>query len=165
MLKSARFAADTHSHLIGAFVVQVAAQECDCPRRAPICQALHELYEKIHATEDRAERQKLKEHYKLHTQHLHDNQRHHGTMSDEEIARVEVQLSARLAFVHPSVFSTHKCQFFVKILRTIRSFARSSLPKRTFVNARYALLVSLRLDRDHPDVKQTFRIGMFKRCY
>eukprot|EP00750_Incisomonas_marina_P016698 INCI19290.1.p2 GENE.INCI19290.1~~INCI19290.1.p2 ORF type:complete len:403 (+),score=82.76 INCI19290.1:179-1387(+) len=51
--------------------------------------ALHELYEKIHATEDRAERQKLKEHYKLHTQHLHDNQRHHGTMSDEEIARVE----------------------------------------------------------------------------
>ena len=52
---------------------------------------MSELYEKVHATEDRAERRRLKEEYRIKLQHLHEDQLHHPHMPDDDVAQVKVQ--------------------------------------------------------------------------
>ena len=62
---------------------------------------MHELYEKIHATHDRAARRELRREYQLKLQHLHDDQIHHKHLSEEEIAKVKALREELIAETDP----------------------------------------------------------------
>jgi len=55
------------------------------------------MYEKLKTTTDREAKKKLRLEYETRMQHLHDDQNHHGTLSEDELAEVYVRTTICIA--------------------------------------------------------------------